>query len=374
MSHVATVTIDNTEVDADLTDFPVYIDLSDMPASFWDVVTNGGGDIRVFKDDDSTELAREVVSCLTASDTGELHVKFTGTLSSSTDTVIHIYADGTSTEPSASSTYGSEAVWSDYDVVLHLKSSGLNAVDNTTLDKNAVTFTDSKIGKGATQTNVAKSGFDNGTNSMLDSETISYSAWFKTSADFSQSNGSMLLCQYSMTSSPWYSAPFYILMGTTTSDRGKIRSQVRNVNGIQEAKGATQYNDGAWHHAVASYNGTTIKNIVDGSVDGTASASGTPGASRKQTIGGNWDEAAGNVYVGDYDEIRITGQFAISEDWATTEYNNQNSPSTFYTVTAVSSSTTSIKSLNGLAIASVKSRNGLAKASIKSINGLSNTS
>ena len=35
---------------------------------------------------------------------------------------------------------------------------------------------------------------------------------------------------------------------------------------------------------------------------------------------------------------------------------------------------TSIKSLNGLAIASVKSRNGLAIASIKSINGLSNVS
>ena len=37
-------------------------------------------------------------------------------------------------------------------------------------------------------------------------------------------------------------------------------------------------------------------------------------------------------------------------------------------------SSTSIKSLNGLAIASVKSRNGLAIASIKSINGLSNVS
>jgi hypothetical protein len=63
MTHVANVTIDSTEVAADLTDYPVYVDLSDLPASFWDTVASGGGDIRCYKSDGTTELAREVVSC-----------------------------------------------------------------------------------------------------------------------------------------------------------------------------------------------------------------------------------------------------------------------------------------------------------------------
>lgn len=37
--------IDSSRVAATLTDFPVYIDLADMPANFWSTVSNGGGDI-----------------------------------------------------------------------------------------------------------------------------------------------------------------------------------------------------------------------------------------------------------------------------------------------------------------------------------------
>lgn len=36
------ITIANGKVDADLTDFPVYVDLSDLPSSFWSSVLNGG--------------------------------------------------------------------------------------------------------------------------------------------------------------------------------------------------------------------------------------------------------------------------------------------------------------------------------------------
>ena len=94
MAHVANLTVDNTKVAANATDFPVYVDLSDMNATFWSTVANGGGDIRIFKSDGTTELAREVVSCDTSGETGELHFKYTGTLSSSVDTEIQIHADG----------------------------------------------------------------------------------------------------------------------------------------------------------------------------------------------------------------------------------------------------------------------------------------
>jgi hypothetical protein len=98
MAHVATVTIDSDQVPADATNFPAYINLAHLfagSASFASTVANGGGDIRVFQG--ATELAREVVSCDTSAETGELHVLIPF-LDSSADTVLSIYADGSSAD------------------------------------------------------------------------------------------------------------------------------------------------------------------------------------------------------------------------------------------------------------------------------------
>jgi len=60
------ITIDNTKIDDDLTNFPVYVDLADMPDTFWNTVADGGGDIRVTTHTGTpVELAREVVSAST---------------------------------------------------------------------------------------------------------------------------------------------------------------------------------------------------------------------------------------------------------------------------------------------------------------------
>ena len=137
--HVANITIDKDKVDSDLTDFPIYIDLSDLPSSFWDTVVNGGGDIIVYKSDGTTELAREVVSCDTGTDTGELHIKYSGTLSGSSDTTIQIHADGSSSEPASDATYGSEAVWSDYEAVYHLTDTNDSTSNDNDLTNNGAT-------------------------------------------------------------------------------------------------------------------------------------------------------------------------------------------------------------------------------------------
>jgi len=360
MSHVATVTIDNTEVDADLTDFPVYIDLSDMPASFWDVVTNGGGDIRVFKDDDSTELAREVVSCLTASDTGELHVKFTGTLSSSTDTDIHIYADGTSTEPAVTATYGRDNVWSAYEAVWHFQdtnwidsSGNLTALTASTTAPSIVT---GKIGNGAS--------FNKSTPNYLSHSGVTFSG-----------------------SRSWQCWAKHDVLN---DDR--IMMAQGNAGGLPRA-GSTGARTGVYKLFHGTFDGTDVTAYQNGADATTNRVSGVssygygmrdkvslgivmdinPSTSSTLSFGTRPSNLGTLNFDGILSESRLRDD-ELSATWISTEYNNQNSPSTFYTVTAVSSSTTSIKSLNGLAIASVKSRNGLAKASIKSINGLSNTS
>src|SRR5690606_11724720 len=56
------IVIDHDNIAEDLTNFPVYIDLSDLSAQFWNNVHEDGGNIRIFTDDLSAELPREVVS------------------------------------------------------------------------------------------------------------------------------------------------------------------------------------------------------------------------------------------------------------------------------------------------------------------------
>lgn len=132
MTTYVPITIDHTQVDADLTDFPVYVDLSEMPSGFWSTVTSDCGDIRVTKDDGTTELAREVVSCDTTAETGELHFKYDGTLSSTVDTTVRIYYDGSSSDYATTATYGRNAVWSHAYCVLHMSETSGNTLNDST--------------------------------------------------------------------------------------------------------------------------------------------------------------------------------------------------------------------------------------------------
>ena len=73
-SYRKKITIDNTKVDADQTDFPVYVDLADLGADFHSNLADAnGGDIRVTDSDGLTELPRQVVVIDTGANTGELH-------------------------------------------------------------------------------------------------------------------------------------------------------------------------------------------------------------------------------------------------------------------------------------------------------------
>ena len=121
-----TITIDATQVDDDLTDFPVYVDLADLSATFWATTpsasTTVGTDIRVTTNDGSpVELPRELVSASSTAQTGELHFK-ANSISSTTDTVFRVYYNGTTTgDYATSSTYGAQNAWTnDFLAVYHL--------------------------------------------------------------------------------------------------------------------------------------------------------------------------------------------------------------------------------------------------------------
>lgn len=110
------LTIASATVGSDLTDFPLYIDLSDMPSSFWASVDNSGGNIRAYQSDGTTLIPIDVIYCDTYAQTGSMFVKTDIATGSDTVVVIKLLASGTA-KLAVGDTNGRNAVWADYEAV-----------------------------------------------------------------------------------------------------------------------------------------------------------------------------------------------------------------------------------------------------------------
>lgn len=337
------IVIDNTKVSADLTDYPCYVDLSNLSkagSDIFDTCRSDGGDIRITKSDGTTQLPREVVFIDTTAKTGELHFKFTGTLSSSSDTTVRIWYNGVDTEPAADSTYGSEAVWSDYEVVHHMQQdpsgSAPQMLDSTANDQHgssagSMTTGDSVDGK--------LSGkalqFDGSDDEIAIADSVilgnvfdsygtawSYQSWFK------DDNG---------TNQNLYNGKG----GPPSLFTGGLSGTVPNIhfrqNATQEDRitGSTDITNQTWHHVVfqntTSYAANDFQFFVDGSQDTTSNSDDGMTAAGSPANSNPWYYGSDGVThtEGTQDEVRIRlGN--LSGSWWATEYNNHNSPSTFY--------------------------------------------
>lgn len=110
------VIIASGTVAADLTDFPVVIDLSLMPTSFWADLDYGGENLRAYAADGTTRLPMDIITCLNDSKAGSVAVKVDVAASADTEIILRASAGGARVAPS--DTYGRNAVWSDYKAVL----------------------------------------------------------------------------------------------------------------------------------------------------------------------------------------------------------------------------------------------------------------
>jgi hypothetical protein len=87
-----------------------------------------------------------------------------------------------------------------------------------------------------------------------------------------------------------------------------------------------------WYYLVMTYDSTAgLVGYVNAASDHTVAANGTLNTTSSQTCLGQDINLSGSFFDGLIDEARVAN-VARSADWITTEYNNQNSPSTFYTV------------------------------------------
>lgn len=331
-SYRIPVTIDSTKVSADLTDFPVYVDLSDLSADFFSNVKTDGSDIRVTKDDGTTEVPREVVAIDTGSSTGELHFKADGTLSSSTDTDFYIYyGNASATEPATSATYGAENVWSSYDNVYHMQEdpsgSAPQIIDSTSNNRDgtsAGSMTSADLVNGQVGKSLDFDGSD---------DYLSVSSFGKTSNSH-------------VTVEAWVRPDVtnvnqhIVDESNTASYGGGLMLRIKNDSGVrfwqQDAgfalNSASTLTAGNFYYLVGVYDGTKQYIYIDGVEDvnntlGSTSArnAANPRIGRSSLLGGPVN--------GLIDEVRISGS-ARSADWISTQYNNQNSASTFYSAGA----------------------------------------
>jgi len=331
MAHVATVTIQASQVPEDQTDFVVLVVLDSDAAwdTFWSTVKADGGDIRCFKSDGTTELAREVGSIDTGAKTGELWIKFSGLLSSSSDTEIQIHADGVSNEPAVTDTYGRNAVWSGvYESVWHLQEDGTGGsgsiIDSTGRHHgtpNGPTNTGGWLG----QTSGALS-FD-GSNDRVEvgdvfslgpGSEISVSGWLH------RASGAVGEFWVSKSVNADYEASFYIAGSRVPS---VFYADSSSVNGSP-----LEWRSWDWTYAATVIDsGGNVDFRLD---DTTESASGTVSLVDQNAalwIGGR-GPLANFMWDGRLDEIRI--RLGVPPTgWHATEYNNQSAPATFYTVT-----------------------------------------
>ena len=329
MATTSSLTVNASKVASTLTDYPAYVDLSEMPAAFWAEVANGGGDIRVYSDSGlTTELAREVVSCNTATDTGEMHVKVP---SLTTSTVIYVTTDGVSSEPAAASTYGSENVWTEYALVMH-NGASIDATGNGNYTSTSnLTPGDSTGPLGAATDYAAADAISTLYNPDEDAMTISLWLNGNSNLNTAATDNNQFVYHRSANrnfswnwaydtddiNGRWYDTSNAILADTTWSGPNSVLGTSGWHYGVNSrddtAEIAYQYWDGVERAETTTFSGT--------------GSHGVPSVPMSISyLGDNNDEWNGLVA-----EFRVA-HTQLDPDWIITEYNNQSDVATFWTV------------------------------------------
>lgn len=286
-----------------------------------------GGDIRVYSDAAlTTQLAREVVSCDTTVETGELHLKH-GTLA--TGNIVYITVDGTSTEPAADSTYGSQNAWnSNYEAVYHMNEASGNITDSTDHSDTGTANGNPTYGvTGALGDAIDFDGTGDYFNGLKDYGTAIGTGDLTVQGFFKVANQNSRRTLISFGESD-FSTYFTIRAGRDT-DTNDIALISRASSPGQVTISSTGFQDNAYHLFHATRSGTTGTFYLDGT-------------QQNQTTNAEWASSLGNdTTIGSFfsgtddldgtlDEIRILST-ELSANWITTEYNNQNDPSAFRT-------------------------------------------
>lgn len=320
-----TIAIQASEVPGDLTDYIVYLDLSQLSSDWWSNVDSNGDTIRITSGDGSTEYAREIVQIDTSGQTGEVHFLLDGTLSSTTDTDIRVYCGGSASGYSETDTYGKHNVWpSEYKGVWHL-----NDFNDSTGNSNDGSGNGGVTAGDATGQLGSATNFD-GSDDYIDLSSLSSFDDKKTVSSWvnfdTVPSGDAVFVHSRDTDNDRDDFILYYNDGT------ELKGILTDSNGdVYETTYSWTPNTGQWYYITLVGN-SDIELFLDGS--SVASSSSTIynntsfNAPDGLTIGSH--ATIKDYFDGSIDETRIAKTLARTSNWITTEYNNQSDPSTFF--------------------------------------------
>lgn len=332
------ITIDSSQVTGDLIDFPVLINLIDPDLS--NKAKSNGYDIIFTDSDGKTKLDHEIESYNDT--TGELiawvEIPY---LSSSTDTVIFMYYGN----PDAQDQQNPTGVWdSNYTGVWHLKEipTGITGdIKDSTLNNNngttegsmsAINSVEAKIGKGLEFDEINDMiRIKNSTslNSTDTTATIQLWLWWDNASDGDH--------QIVMSSSNRFTVGANDGYEWATQGSGNHFYYPWGGHNSNYNLGPNPFTNQTWHHLVVTHNYSSKG--VNIYIDGNAMFFSTENVPTFWTQlalpddwlwGGNPDRAT-RYFDGMFDEIRVSN-IDRSLEWIQTEFNNQNSTSSFYSV------------------------------------------
>ena len=333
--HVATVTLPVAASDQDDVKVLLSPNSDAQWATFWATVADGGADMRVYLDDDETPLSREVVSCDTTAETGQIWVRVPHVYSGQT-VACHIYADGVSSEPAADAAFGAESVWANGYGVWHMEqdpSGSAPQISDSTANgyhgTSAGTMTSGDlIAAGKIGAAIAFDGADDyisiGGFNLSDAglaRTGAISVWY-------YAEGDNAICDMM--------SDYSTLLGASLRHRadGQLEFYMYpNNRRIATATGVAS-ND-AWHQLIGVFATTELRLYFDGAAVGTPVAIsedvGDPPVTMK--FGGRGDLTASSWFDGMLAEVRVWKTIP-SADLIAYEYANQDDPAGWYSVAA----------------------------------------
>ncbi len=324
------ITIDNTKVDDDLTDFPVLV-ATTADSDLVSYAQSDGDDILFTSSDGTTKLSHEIE--LYASSTGELVAWVKSDLASTTDTEIYMYYGSSA----ASDQQQATSVWdNNYMGVWHMNASSDSNQDDSsgrghTLTVNGAPTSniDGKIGKSITfdsindyftHANHADFNFGAG--------NFTLAVWGEPTAD-AESDWRTLMYKGSATCR-------YNFVGIRkNAPVGGSHIEIDDDSADKQVNNSIDTSDGNWHFYVAARENDALgaghdelRNKTDSTLETLDIGDyGSIDQTDKQFALGS-DSDGNGKWKGDIDEIRISN-IARSAAWISTSYNNQTSTSDF---------------------------------------------
>lgn len=119
---------------------------------------------------------------------------------------------------------------------------------------------------------------------------------------------------------------------TVNTSNNKIFMDMCSASAAQQFFGTNVVSQGAWHYLAVTWNGATINYFIDGVLDAHQAQTVTP-FNTATTLHLGSDSSGVFTSTSTMDELHLS-LTPRTTDWLITEFNNQNSPSTFMTTSS----------------------------------------